>query len=337
MSYWWEGYPWRYIQTNLREIDMADIDAKQYVEELKKFDATIAMINTSGILASYPTELEFHTQSPYLTGSSLEEIISECHKAGIKVISRTDFSKIRRNVYESHPDWAYRTADGKIVDYNGNIHACVNGGFQKEYALKILEETLRCLDVDGIYFNMAGYITKDYSGNYYGICHCESCRRLFYERFGMDLPNCENKDDPVYQAYLQFKEDTVREHNEMICRFIHNLRPDILINFDIYTKPTGYIREESNTALDRGLPHWQYSASENTKWCKGSYPQMIPSNTSVDFIDFPLRHTAVSPAQQKLRLYQDLANGGGLDYYLIGRLDNHEDKSGYAAVQEVVH
>ena len=337
MSYWWEGYPWRYIQTNLREIDMADIDAKQYVEELKKFDATIAMINTSGILASYPTELEFHTQSPYLTGSSLEEIISECHKAGIKVISRTDFSKIRRNVYESHPDWAYRTADGKIVDYNGNIHACVNGGFQKEYALKILEETLRCLDVDGIYFNMAGYITKDYSGNYYGICHCESCRRLFYERFGMDLPNCENKDDPVYQAYLQFKEDTVREHNEMICRFIHNLRPDILINFDIYTKPTGYIREESNTALDRGLPHWQYSASENTKWCKGSYPQMIPSNTSVDFIDFPLRHTAVSPAQQKLRLYQDLAIGGGLDYYLIGRLDNHEDKSGYAAVQEVFH
>lgn len=316
---------------------MADIDAKQYVQELKKFDATITMINTAGILASYPTDLKFHPQSPYLTGDSVQEIIRECHAENIKVIARTDFSKIRRSVYESHPEWAYVSPSGQIVDYNGNIHACVNGGFQKEYALKIIEEILRKLDVDGIYFNMAGYITKDYSGNYFGICHCENCKKMFFERFGKELPDREDKNDPVYRTYLKFKEDTIREHNEMVCRFIHQLRPDLLINFDIYTKDSGYIRQESNTGLDRALPHWQYSASENTKWCKGSYPQMISSNTSVDFIDFPLRHTAVSSAQQKLRLYQNLANGGGLDYYLMGRLDNHSDKSGYKAVQEVFH
>ena len=54
---WWEGRPWRLIQTNLREIDMRDIDAARYVEELRAFDATVAMINTSGIIASYPTRL----------------------------------------------------------------------------------------------------------------------------------------------------------------------------------------------------------------------------------------------------------------------------------------
>jgi hypothetical protein len=30
-----------------------------------------------------------------------------------------------------------------------------------------------------------------------------------------------------------------------------------------------------------------------------------------------------------------LANFGGLDYYLIGRLDNHEDRSGYSAIRKV--
>ena len=45
-----EGRPWRLIQTNLREIDMRDIDAARYVEELRAFDATVAMINTSGII-----------------------------------------------------------------------------------------------------------------------------------------------------------------------------------------------------------------------------------------------------------------------------------------------
>ena len=64
---------------------------------------------------------------------------------------------------------------------------------------------------------------------------------------------------------------------------------------------------------------------------------MVSSNTTVDFIDFPYRHVAVSPHQQSLRLAQSLANGGALDYYLIGRLDNHEDRSGFAPVQEVFH
>jgi hypothetical protein len=40
---------------------------------------------------------------------------------------------------------------------------------------------------------------------------------------------------------------------------------------------------------------------------------------------------------QELRLWQDLANLGGLDYYLIGRLDNHEDRSGYEGIRKVFH
>ena len=62
---------------------------------------------------------------------------------------------------------------------------------------------------------------------------------------------------------------------------------------------------------------------------------MVSSNTTVDFIDFPYRHVTVSPHQQSLRLAQNLANGGALDFYLIGRLDNHEDRSGYKGVQDV--
>ena len=45
----------------------------------------------------------------------------------------------------------------------------------------------------------------------------------------------------------------------------------------------------------------------------------------------------VSPHQQALRLAQNLANGGALDYYLIGRLDNHEDRSGFEPIKEIYH
>jgi hypothetical protein len=336
MSEWWKGWPWRFIQTNLREIDMIDIDAHRYVADLKEFKATIAMINTSGIIASYPTRLPYHYQSPFLKGSSLKEIVAACHEAGIKVIARTDFSKIRRPIYEMHPEWAYISPAGTIVDYQGDVHSCLNSGYQQEYALKIIEETITTLDVDGIFFNMGGYKTTDYSHVYHGICQCDNCKRLFRERFGMTLPTVEDESDPAYRKYMIFTRETTREHKSKVDAFIRGIRPDILIDKS-FGSASGLIRQESNTGLDRPLPHWQYSGTDNTRWAVGSYPSMVSSNTTVDFIDYEYRHVTVSPYQQELRLVEDVANGGGLDYYLIGRLDNHDDRSGYEGVKRVFH
>ena len=49
MKNWWEGYPWRMIQTNLREIDMTDIDKERYVASLQEMQATVVLINTAGM------------------------------------------------------------------------------------------------------------------------------------------------------------------------------------------------------------------------------------------------------------------------------------------------
>src|SRR5512141_2650841 len=112
MTDWWHNRPWRLIQTNLREIDMFDIRAAQVVSDLQSFKANVLMINAAGIIASYPTKLPFQFQSPYLKGDSLQDIIAACHVASIRVIARTDFSKVRQPIYEQHPDWAYRSAKG---------------------------------------------------------------------------------------------------------------------------------------------------------------------------------------------------------------------------------
>lgn len=103
-KHWWEGYPWRMIQTNLREPDMADMDAKRYVRDVKEFGATVVMLNAAGIVASYGTKVPCHTPSQYLTGDSLCTLLDECHREGIRVIARTDFSKVRYPLYEAHPD-----------------------------------------------------------------------------------------------------------------------------------------------------------------------------------------------------------------------------------------
>jgi hypothetical protein len=154
--------------------------------------------------------------------------------------------------------------------------------------------------------------------------------------FGLSLPVKEDMVDPVYRHYTVFKERVIEAHHRKVYDFITNLRPDIAIANHREMR-AGFVRQESNTAIDRALPHWQYSASDNTKWVVDSYPQMVCTNTTVDFIDFPYRHVAVSPQQQRLRLAQNTANGGAVDFYLKGRLDNHEDRSGYAPVKELIH
>ena len=336
MADWWDSKMWRFIQTNLREIDMLDIDAERVVADMQAFKANVLMINAAGIIASYPTKLPYHFQSPFLKGDSLQTIIAACHRADIRVMARTDFSKVRYPIYEAYPEWASLTASGEIIEYNGDVQVCLNGGYQQEYALRIIEELLTTHDFDGIFFNMGGYQTRDYSGNYHGICHCANCERLFSEMFGLALPTAENHGDPTFRKYNLFKGRTLQAHHKKVYDFIHRLRPDICIANHREMR-RGFNRMEANTAVDRSLPHWQYSASDNTKWAVSSYPEMVSSGTTVDFIDFPYRHVAVSPHQQALRLAQNLANGGALDYYLIGRLDNHEDRSGFEPIKGIYH
>lgn len=329
MNKWWIGNPWRMIQTNLREIDMEDMNAQRYVEGLLKFHPTAVLINVAGIISNYPTNIPDHFQSPHLHGDSLEKVINACKDAGLRVIARTDFSKIRRPIFESHPQWAYRDRTQQIVDYNGDVHACINGEYQQRIAMDIITELCKELPVDGIYINLDGFQTRDYSYCEYGLCHCQSCQERFKNMFGIDIPDVVDMSDPAYQKYCLFRAEVLRDYQKKIIEAVHKVREDIAID------GVDFIRMESNTELGRPLPHWQYSASSNTRCLRGIDVDMVSSNTSVDFVGYYYRHIAVSPQLQALRLWQNIANFGGLDYYLIGRLDNHEDKSGFEEIKKI--
>lgn len=328
MKHWWNQRQWRLIQTNLRQIDMEDIDASQYVEQLKDFKATVAMINTGGMLASYETNVEDHVGNNYLKGDSLKQIMDACHEADIKVIARMDFSKVRRSVYEKHPDWAYRTANGEIVDYNGDVHMCICGGFQQEKSFEIMREAAETLPIDGVFINMGGFRMSDYSYRYYGICHCDNCKRRFKEEFGLDLPDREDMNDIVYRKYKIFQNHVMEDYRQRMNAMLKAINPEIAVD------GVDFSRIESNTEYKRKGPQWQYSSSSSSRCARSLNPENICSNATVDFIGFFYRHVAVGSAMQSLRLWQDVANYGSLDYYLMGRLDNHKDRSSYASVKK---
>ncbi len=72
-------------------------------------------------------------------------------------MARTDFSKVRRPIYEQYPEWAYVSPAGEIVDYNGDVAVCLSGPYQQHFALNIIEGIVTTLNFNGIFFKMGGF------------------------------------------------------------------------------------------------------------------------------------------------------------------------------------
>lgn len=323
---WWLNEPYRLVQTNLREIDAADFDMEVYVESLQDMGANTVLINVGGIVANYYTDLEFHYRNPNLKFDLIEELIPKLHDAGIRVMGRFDFSKLNEEMAAKNPDWLYVNIRGEHVNYNGQVHTSVNGGYQQAYSFKILSEALERFPLDGVFFNMIGYQTRDYSNNYHGIDQSDADRLAFREwSGGFDLPVKEDDADPVFRKYRQFKEESARELFYRISEHIKSYGDHIALctythaGIDLY-------RKESHSSLFSEKPAWAYSASHNVKSGLGSWKTMQVSNAAVHFIDYPARHAADARFFTEKRLAQNIMHGAGLDFYCIGRLDNLEDR-----------
>ena len=329
MANWWDTHPFRTIQTNFREIDTADFDEDRFIEDLKAFSCNTVMLNAAGLIASYPTDLEDHVRSAYIENFDLKHLVDRCHENGIRVIARTDFSKIPVSVFEKHPDWAYRKPDGEPLIYNGYVQTCMLGGYQSAYMDEIIREMLTKIPFDGVYCNMGtatGYIV-DYSMTRYGPCQCELCQTAFKKMGGSRVPEALRPGDPDSLLYFRFVQEVSGAQKKRITSLVKEINPDAA-----YCS-VDYVRQEANAEMGRELPHWQYQSASNARAIRG----MGVNGTScdVDFLGFFNRHVSTDTAHQELRLWQSLSNFAGLDYYVMGRLDNQADKSAQEAVKKV--
>ncbi|MCR4675938.1 MAG: hypothetical protein K5634_01765, partial [Sphaerochaetaceae bacterium] len=332
MARWWENYPWRVIQTNMRECDISTLDPKRFVEDLLSFNANAVLVSFGGTLANYSSAVVDHYINPALPEKDvLKELVELCHENNIKVIARTDFSKMHESVFKYHPDWAYREGEGKELNINSYVCTCQNGGFQQQFMDSVIEEIIRRYHVDGIYCNMGSFMVVDYNIKLHGPCQCENCRRLFKEQTGMDLPLKDvpfaSVKDPAVAAYQKFKGAVMAAQKKRVQMLIKKLDPSVA-----YCS-VDYVRQETNTEPGRALPHWQYQSASNARAIRGC--SKSADCASVDFLGFSARETTVTPALQQYRLWQALANYGGIDYFVMGTLDNKRDKRAYDGIKKI--
>ncbi|MCW3105852.1 MAG: Beta-galactosidase, partial [Segetibacter sp.] len=320
---WWNRTPIRLIQTNLREID-ALMDVNAFVKSIEDASANVVLLNVGGIVANYPTKLPFHYKNTFMKGDLVGDLLKRLHAKGIRVLGRFDMSKINEALAAKKPEWLYVGTDGKNVNYNGQVHTCVNGGYQQQYTFDILKETIENYDLDGIFFNMPGYTTSDYSGVYHGICQCGNCKKRFHDSTGMTLPVKEDMNDPVYRRYNAFRKATSEELFTQVGNFIKKENPKLIIS--TYTDAgVDMTRMESSSWLTSEY-EWNYFSTDHVKSVLGSYRDRAPSNLLQYFLAIGYRHIATSPNLSRVWVLENMLNGAPLDVYVIGTLANQEDR-----------
>jgi hypothetical protein len=325
---WWMTEPVRFLQTNLSETD-STVDPRALVAAVADVGANTFLVNMGGIVAQYPTRVPFHYASTFLPpGRDLfGDVLRESRQRGIRVIGRFDLSKAQKPVFDAHPEWFFKRANGEPAIYSGLYSTCINGGYYRGHALTILEEALDRYEVDGLFFNMFGNPSSDYSGAPMGPCACDACQVRYRRRFNRPVPAAADAD------YRAFMADSSREVAAAIAELIHRKRPRAA--FLTYIKDhTDGIMSESNTAVGRPLPLWPYSASDNVSRSLGSEPDKIAINLAMSFIDYPWRYAHVAQAETQLRLYQNMAHGGPPAVVVVGTM-TQLDRNGLIAARPV--
>lgn len=331
---WWQRNNLRVVQTNLPDFVAAEIEPERFVQHLEDMAANTLIINVGGIMAFYPTELDYHYRNPYASDTLIEEIIRRCQQKDIKVIVRVDFSRLHKEVFDKHPDWCYLSADGKRM-FNDDIYVvAINAPYVQEKAFEIVTEIMDKYPIDGIFLNMPGFQTSNaYTGEYLGIDHNPYERERFAQfSGGMDLPEKEDRSNPAYLKYLAYRQEVLNRWAERFHQLVKEKNPQIAIC--TYTDQfVDIIRHESQR--NNTLPYWPYNASDNVANTMGTFPNHVVSNASIQQISFRSRFNAVEPEEVRIRLYENIANGSGLDLSMMGQIEGNADARNFNVMREV--
>jgi hypothetical protein len=308
------------------------MSSDEYVQSMVDASATAVLFNTGGITANYQTKLQYEWKNPNLGERDfVRELIEKLHAKGIKFIARFDFSKVHPDIASEKPEWLYIGVNGKNLEFNNTVAACINGGYYQEYAFEIMKEVISNYDIDGIFFNMMGYTGPSYNGEFHGICQCVNCRKRFFEATGLTLP--VSNSDPQMNEYRKFQRETANELYLKVTEFIKQQDPGLVV-YNYNDIGTSWIASESGASMRPGVDNI-YHATINVKRTLGTYKDRSPVNLVMGFQAIGYRNIMSSPNLLRNWWLEDILHGAPIGFVVVGTLVHYEDRLFIPIVNEL--
>lgn len=332
---WWQK-PLRVIQTNLQVKDTAKIEPEKLAAQMQDMGADVLVYNVGGIYAWYKSEVPFHTVNPHLPEDTdlLEDVITACHRRGIKFVARFDFSKAADTTYLQRPWWFAQDKESnpQIIgatrpgEWSLLMSTCINSGYRNaEVAVPILQEALTRYDIDGVFYNNPAYIP----------CHCKTCQTKHMEAFGEPLPE-DLHWGMVWRISTEWTRMCARENLSLLYKAIKDTRDiPVVLYHGVYSAPVDgaktadLVCTEPQNVLSRGqksIPEfWRPAlAIKSAQQIPDDMPQPFGIVHSCPGMDW--RHTGLPTAEYEFWLSQIPAYGGQIWHSITGVPDTITDK-----------
>jgi hypothetical protein len=192
----WQERPMRWAQLAFTDDDPGNFDPQLWLDYFKRIHADAACLSAGGFTAYYPTRIPLHTRAPGIDQvDAFGVMVAGCRALGMNVMARVEPGGFREDVFAAHPEWAARQSDGTPQRYFASTDLymnCALGGYNFEFITSVMREIVRTYQVDAIFTNRWAAQSR---------CFCESCRTLFRNASGLEIPQNESSDSPLRRAY----------------------------------------------------------------------------------------------------------------------------------------
>jgi hypothetical protein len=339
---WWKQ-PNRVMLLNLREGDEPLVEARAFVEDVKRYGATAFCINGGGIVAFYQTKIPGQRISATLGERDLlAEIIPEAHRQGLRVLARIDPSCAPRELAAEHPDWFARDREGNYFEVSGHYVTCPNAGYYHGRMVEVVQEMVRRYDADGIWNNQGKFAAWDTDA-----CYCPTCQRLFRESSGHAIPEKEDWDSPVWRQFNEWRYRRIAAWVQRMHQAIHEVKADAIFISAIQLAESLETIRPGGWDVDYWLEHQDVVAFEcqrrNTApWWPGMQAKYLagiapdkPRWMTVSYFYPWWRLYAAPEAENRPWVAQQFANGVNSWLHINGGLSPIFDRRGLAPMQEV--
>src|ERR1041385_7603703 len=111
----WQQKVRRVGQSNMTEHDPAVMNIEEWADYWHSAEADIVFISVTGILAFYPSKVEFHRHGKFLNGRDFfGECVTAAKKRNMRVVARMSPHLNWEDALKAHPEWAMREQDGSV-------------------------------------------------------------------------------------------------------------------------------------------------------------------------------------------------------------------------------
>ena len=302
----WYDRTMRWIQLILVESDPGQYDPQWWLELFERTHTDGLCISGGGLMAYYPTEIPFHHKSKWMKEGSdpFGELVRGAQKLGMTVVVRTDSHSCLDDAAVAHPEWLNIDESGKPRRHwempESRWVTCAFGPYNFDFMTRVHREIFEMYQPDGLFCNR-------WQAQARGMCYCETCKRLFKDFSGMELPRDNNS--PAIARYAEWEtarltelwhlwDDTIREAKPT-ARYYSNTGIDIDVAAQL--APT-YMCE--NQARRTAAP-WSFgNRGKQMRTIFGKKPII-----GLAGITFNSRQSVASEAEVKIWLLSAITNG----------------------------